>query len=87
MTISNEVLAQQIGYMRQDIGRLDKRISGKVGADLYRRELDDMKDNIDRIEKQYQKIIDNQLTSQRQSVAQLVAIIVTLVVAAIGALT
>lgn len=68
--------------LARDVSRLETRIDTKAS----RREVDDLKADQEKLEAKLDRIITTQLANQRTAIWQLVAIIVTLAVAAYGAL-
>lgn len=76
-----------IAAFRRDIERIEKGLNKKIDTYAYRQEMDDVKGDISRLEGKLDRIIEGQNNNNRMWVIQLVMIIVTLAVAAFGAIS
>lgn len=81
------LMPDTVESLRRDLIRLERSIEAAVSHDLYRAELDDLQSDVEKVEHKLDRIIQTQLSNQRTAIWQLIAIIVTLAVAAWGAFT
>lgn len=75
-----------LAEMDRELQGLRRQLDAKVGVALYRAEVDAMKTDIEKLEQKMDRMLESQITSQRTQILQLGGIIITLLVAAWGAL-
>ena len=70
----------------REVRRLEQLIGERVHREVFKAEIDNMKGDIGAVERKLDRMIETQGNSQRTAIWQLIMIIVTLVVAVIGAI-
>src|SRR5690606_9095273 len=76
-----------IESLAREVSRIESRVNSKVSREVYQTELAAMKEDIKEVKDGLDHLLRTQLATQRTAIWQLVAILVTLVVAAVGAMT
>lgn len=72
-----------LASLARDVSRLDREVATRP----HQRQVDDIRRDVEKLEGKLDRIITTQLANQRTAILQLVGIIVTLAIAAYGALS
>jgi len=73
--------------LARELARIEQRVDNAVPRELHRAEIDALKEDVRHLTTKLDRMLDSQVTAHRTQILQLIMIIVTLVVAGIGAVT